>query len=271
MNARDPIFPALPSATRTELRARLEALARGDRQVDDVLAELAPTRVRTLRPDLARAQRCGHAEVVYGEGKDREELLAAARSIHDAHGQVLVTRLSAEHGEYLASEIPGACYHPRARCLVAHREPPALRGRIAVLCAGTSDVPVAEEARLTAEITGSATDPCYDVGVAGVHRLLEIRERIDSARVVVVVAGMDGALPSVVAGLTRRPIIAVPTSVGYGASFGGLAALLTMLNSCATGVAVVNIDNGFGAGMLASRINRLADEPIADDGDGAPG
>ncbi len=212
----------------------------------------------SLRVDLDRERRCGFPEVIYGAGKSREELLAAAASIYEHHGRMLLTRVDPDCGAWLARQIPGAEYRERARCVTAEREPRPRVGRIVLLSAGTADLPVAEEARVTAEITGNVTETFYDVGVAGLHRLLGIRDHLERARAIVVVAGMDGALPSVVAGLVGRPVIGVPTSAGYGAAFGGTAALLAMLNSCATGLAVVNIDNGFGAAMLASRINQLA-------------
>lgn len=217
-----------------------------------------------LRIDHDREQRCGFPEVIFGAGKTTADIVAAADAIWARHDQLLVTRLDAPGGAALSAHLGAGEYHERARCYTATRTPVVGAGAVSILCAGTSDVPVAEEARLTAEISGSHTKSYYDVGVAGVHRLLSIRDELESARVLVVVAGMEGALPSVVAGLVSRPVIAVPTSIGYGASFGGIAALLGMLNSCANGISVVNIDNGFGAGMLASRINLLP--PLARNG-----
>jgi NCAIR mutase (PurE)-related protein len=171
---------------------------------------------------------------------------------------MLATRASQEMFDAVRDIAPRAAYHPLSRTIVVKpRRPARPAGRILVLSAGTSDIPVAEEAAITADVLGSRADSVYDVGVAGLHRVLDQREALEAARVVVVVAGMDGVLPSVVGGLVAKPVIAVPTSVGYGASFHGLAALLTMLNSCASGIAVVNIDNGFGAGVLAHRINAL--------------
>ncbi len=173
---------------------------------------------------------------------------------------MLGTRASREHFAAVAAEIPGAVYHERARCIVVENAPlPRLTGRVGVICAGTTDLPVAEEAAVTLETFGNPVERITDVGVAGLHRLLAVRDRLEACRVLVVVAGMEGALPSVVAGLVSVPVIAVPTSVGYGASFGGLAALLGMLNSCGSGVTVVNIDNGFGAAYAAAAINRLAE------------
>jgi NCAIR mutase (PurE)-related protein len=207
--------------------------------------------------DHHRALRRGFPEVVFGAGKSSEQIVGIAGKIV-GHGQnLLITRTSADVHALLAVRHPEARWHeaPRAVSIVTGPTP-ALPGRVAVVCAGTSDVPVAEEAAVTAEFHGAEVDRIYDVGVAGLHRLLDRAEAIRRARVVVVAAGMEGALPSVVGGLVEAPVIAVPTSIGYGASFHGLAALLAMLNSCASGVAVVNIDNGFGAGYMACSILR---------------
>jgi hypothetical protein len=176
------------------------------------------------------------------------------------HGQqVLVTRITVEHARALRKKFKRAVHHPLARCVTIEKKPlPKRAGFIAVICAGTSDLPVAEEAAVTAEIMGNRVERIHDIGIAGLHRMLARMETIQKANVIVAVAGMEGALPSVVAGLVAKPVIAVPTSIGYGASFGGIAALLAMLNSCASGVTVVNIDNGFGAGYAASQINSLA-------------
>jgi hypothetical protein len=183
-----------------------------------------------------------------------------AGKLHRHHQPVLITRVGQEHARALRKRFPGqATYHEAARCLTLQKTPlPKRPGKIAVLCAGTSDIPVAEEAAVTADIMGNRVERIFDVGVAGLHRVLSRHEDLLQANVLVVVAGMEGALPSVVAGLVSRPVIAVPTSIGYGASFGGVAALLGMLNSCGSGVTVVNIDNGFGAGYAASQINALA-------------
>jgi hypothetical protein len=207
--------------------------------------------------DHHRALRRGFPEVLFGAGKSPEQILAIAEKIADRGQNLLVTRTSAEVHTLLAARHPAARWHEAARAVSIVAAPAAsLPGRVAVVCAGTSDVPVAEEAAVTAEFHGADVDRIYDVGVAGLHRLLDRTEAIRRARVVVVAAGMEGALPSVVGGLVEAPVIAVPTSVGYGASFQGLAALLAMLNSCASGVAVVNIDNGFGAGYMACAILR---------------
>jgi pyridinium-3,5-biscarboxylic acid mononucleotide synthase len=209
--------------------------------------------------DTHRALRKGFPEVIFGSGKDPEHLVAIATRILEADQQLLVTRVSEEQRRALQDRFPTATHHPAARCLTIINQPlPKRPGFIAVLAAGTSDFPVAEEAALTADTMGNHVQRIYDVGVAGLHRLLGQLERIQRANVLVVVAGMEGALPSVVACLVNRPVIAVPTSIGYGANLGGLAALLGMLTSCGSGVTVTNIDNGFGGGYAASQINALA-------------
>lgn len=208
--------------------------------------------------DLDRKQRTGVAEVVYGEGKSASQIAGICQALADA-GQkpVLVTRLSAEKAAELSTSTD-LDYRESARVGIVGAVPePTGNGTIVVAAAGTSDLPVAEEAAVTAEVLGNRVQRLYDVGVAGIHRLLSHTNELQSAQVVIAVAGMEGALPSVVAGLVSAPVIAVPTSVGYGASFGGVTALLAMLNSCASGVSVVNIDNGFGAAFQASQINHL--------------
>ncbi|HEY5914834.1 MAG TPA: nickel pincer cofactor biosynthesis protein LarB [Verrucomicrobiae bacterium] len=210
--------------------------------------------------DTHRGLRRGFPEVIFGAGKTPEQVLKIAAKLLDHEQRVLITRVSIEHARMVRRKYKEAVHHQLARCLTIDRKPlPKRPGVIAVVCAGTSDLPVAEEAAVTADIMGNRVERVSDVGVAGVHRLFGRLESIQRANVVIVVAGMEGALPSVVAGLVSRPVIAVPTSVGYGASFGGLAALLGMLNSCASGMTVVNIDNGFGAAYAASQINTLAD------------
>jgi NCAIR mutase (PurE)-related protein len=209
--------------------------------------------------DTHRALRKGFPEVIFGAGKTPAQVLRIAARLLDHEQRILITRITPEHARPLRRKLKHAVYHELARCVTIDKKPASKRpGTIAVVCAGTSDLPVAEEAAVTAEIMGNRVVRIADVGVAGVHRLLGRLETIQSANVVIVVAGMEGALPSVVAGLISKPVIAVPTSVGYGASFGGLAPLLGMLNSCGSGVTVVNIDNGFGAGYAASQINALA-------------
>lgn len=223
---------------------------------------------RTLEPvsdlgfaqvDLDRARRKGFPEVIFGSGKTPEQVATIAGTLFEAHGRVLATRIGAPHAKALQKSHPQAVHHETARCLTLQTAPlPKYPGFIGVLCAGTSDLPVAEEAAVTAEFMGNTVERIFDVGVAGLHRLLRRLDRLREANLLIVVAGMEGALPSVVAGLVACPVIAVPTSIGYGAHFNGLASLLGMLNSCGSGVTVVNIDNGFGAGYAAAQINRLA-------------
>jgi NCAIR mutase (PurE)-related protein len=211
--------------------------------------------------DTHRTLRKGFPEVIFGSGKTPDQVVAISRRILAHDDQLLVTRIDGVHATKLKRAFKGAIYHEVARCVTVERRPlPRRPGTIAVVAAGTSDMPVAEEAVVTAEIMGNRAERIYDVGVAGIHRLFSRLEALRAAHVVIVVAGMEGALPSVVGGLVRRPIIAVPTSVGYGANLGGLAALLTSLNSCASGLTVVNIDNGFGAACAASQINQLVAE-----------
>jgi NCAIR mutase (PurE)-related protein len=210
------------------------------------------------RVDTHRELRQGFPEVILGLGKTPAQIAAIAQRIISRGRPLLVTRAQPDAFEAVREVAPAATYHPEARAITfANGEMARGKGTIVIACAGTSDLHVAEEAAVTAEIMGNTIDRLYDVGVAGIHRILSEQTRIQNARVIIVVAGMEGALPSVVAGLVSVPVIAVPTSVGYGASFGGVAALLGMLNSCANGVAVVNIDNGFGAAAMASLINHL--------------
>jgi hypothetical protein len=245
------------------LRALIEAAVAGQATVDETtqaLSELPFRELEFAHVDTLRHLRTGFPEVVLGEGKTPAQIAAILNVLREGRGDVPVfaTRVSAEAAPAVTEAVPGARYLPIPRAVVVGDTPaPDLgRGVIAVVSAGTSDVPVAEEAALTAELAGNRVARIYDVGVAGLHRLVAHRETIAAAEILIVVAGMEGALPSVVAGLYARPVIAVPTSVGYGASFGGVAALLGMLSSCAAGVAVVNIDNGFGAGRMASMLVR---------------
>jgi NCAIR mutase (PurE)-related protein len=208
--------------------------------------------------DTHRALRKGFPEVIFGAGKTPQQVVQIAARLQAHKQPILVTRATDQHARALRRRFKTAVHHAAARCLTLVAKPlPKRPGSIVVLCAGTSDVPVAEEAVVTADIMGNTVERVFDVGVSGLHRLLTRYEQIQEANVLIVVAGMEGALPSVVAGLVSKPVIAVPTSVGYGASFGGVAALLGMLNSCGSGVTVVNIDNGFGAGYAASQINAL--------------
>ncbi len=246
-----------------KLRELLEAVRSGAVSVEEAMARLRALPFGDVagvaRVDHHRALRCGTPEVIFCQGKRPEDVGRIAEEMLRAGSDVLATRADAACFEAIRAVAPAARYHATARCATVEREPPRERtGLVLVLTAGTSDLPVAEEARVAADFLGSRTRLVCDVGVAGVHRLFAEREALAEANAIVVVAGMEGALPSVVGGLVSKPVIGVPTSVGYGASFGGLAALLGMLNSCAAGLAVVNIDNGFGAGVLAHRINQLA-------------
>ncbi|MCI2429225.1 nickel pincer cofactor biosynthesis protein LarB [Candidatus Acetothermia bacterium] len=209
------------------------------------------------RPDTEREQRCGVSEAVFCPGKSSDQIAAIIQELRKKTEPVLATRATLEQARAVQQLVPDLVYHEQARLLTLGAPKTPKGGAVLVLAAGTSDLAVAEEAAVTAQYLGNKTERLYDVGVAGIHRLLAHRDRLNDARVLIVVAGMDGVLPSVVGGLVEKPVIAVPTSVGYGVSFGGLAALLTMLNSCAPGVAVVNIDNGFGAAVLATKINKL--------------
>jgi len=243
------------------LRALLEAVEARSVSIDEALNDLRDLPFRDLgfaRVDTHRHLRTGFPEVVLGTGKTPEQIAAILAELGKGGATALATRVSAEAAVHVVAKVPDARYLATPRAVVVGPTPAPDRGRgtIAVVSAGTADVPVAEEAALTAELAGNSVQRIFDVGVAGLHRLLAQRKTIEAAEIVIVVAGMEGALPSVVGGLCARPVIAVPTSVGYGASLGGIAALLSMLNSCAAGVAVVNIDNGFGAGQMAAMLNR---------------
>lgn len=208
--------------------------------------------------DLGRPRRCGIPEVIYSQGKTPEQVVGIVKSLHAAGQPVLATRASEAHFDAVRNVFRAARFHAQARAITLKgRRSPARSGCVVVVSAGTTDIPVAEEAALAAEHAGARVIRIFDVGVAGLHRLVGHLPVLRRARAIVAVAGMEGALPSVVAGMVDCPVVAVPTSVGYGASFGGLAALLAMLNSCAAGVTVVNIDNGFGAGVAAAAINRV--------------
>ena len=240
----------------------LTEVRRGKVTVSQALARLRHLPFEDLgfaKVDHHRALRQGFPEVIMGQGKEPKEIAAIVRALRRRKANVLVTRLSAEKMALVKKLVSGLKYHAVAHAVTWVGKPIKITGKgtVLVVCAGTSDIPVAEEAALTATMMGNRVEKLFDVGVAGIHRLLGNRQRLYAASVVIVIAGMEGALPSVVAGLIDKPVIAVPTSVGYGASFNGLAALLAMLNSCASGVTVVNIDNGFGAGFAASLINRI--------------
>jgi NCAIR mutase (PurE)-related protein len=240
------------------LRRLLDSVRRGTTTVDEAAAALVDLPFAELgyaTVDTHRSVRFGFPEVVYGEGKSAEQLRGIVSVLVQRKQTVLVTRLTQEKAEALVAVWPKARWHAQARIFHLPQGRPRA-GKVAVVCAGTSDLPVAEEAALTAEAMGATVSRIYDVGVAGLHRLLRRRSEIQQAQAAVAVAGMEGALASVVGGLVGIPVVAVPTSVGYGANLGGLAALLTMLNSCASNVAVVNIDNGFGAGFYAALVSR---------------
>jgi NCAIR mutase (PurE)-related protein len=247
------------------IRDLLVRVRGGEVSVDDALEKLRDLPFEDIGLaciDHHRSLRRGLSEVIYGEGKEVEDILAIMEKMLAKGDNVMVTRLSKEKTEKILMKFPHCLYYAKSRVLTLIRKTPKIRGRgtILVISAGTSDIPVAEEAAVTARFMGNDVETVHDLGVSGLHRVLSHRGRLGAASVIIVVAGMEGALPSVVGGLVDKPVIAVPTSVGYGASFEGVAALLGMLNSCASGVTVVNIDNGFGAGYAASLINRERDE-----------
>ncbi|MFH1977160.1 MAG: nickel pincer cofactor biosynthesis protein LarB [Pseudomonadota bacterium] len=240
----------------------LESVSAGSTSVEDAVKSLKHMHIEDIdyaHIDHHRAIRKGFPEVIFGEGKTAGQIVGIMEKMAAQEEIILVTRADKEKSESVLSRFPDAVYHEDAKMIVWKKREIQIqgRGKILVLSAGTSDIPVAKEAYITALAMGNEVDSVYDVGVAGIHRLFDHRKMIDDASVLVVVAGMEGALPSVVAGMVSRPVIAVPTSVGYGVSFGGLTALFAMLNSCSSNVAVVNIDNGFGAGYMASMINRV--------------
>ena len=248
---------------KTEMTALLQAVAEGAVSPEDAALRLKMQPIQEIgdyaKVDMHRGIRQGVPEVIYGAGKTKEHILGIAKAmLENGQATVLITRLTQEAAEYLTAEALPLKYDPLSKTgIVGELPKPTGKGRVVVATGGTSDIPVAEEAAVTAEVLGNEVVRLYDVGVSGIHRLLSHMDAIMSARVIVAVAGMEGALPSVIGGLADCPVIAVPTSVGYGASLGGIAALLSMLNSCASGVSVVNIDNGFGAGYMASMINHL--------------
>ncbi len=248
-----------------ELREILAAVAGGQLTIGDAIGALRGLPLRDLGHtslDTQRALRTGFPEVIYAAGKSPEQVVSAFAALAESASVVLATRCDDAHIAALRAAMPEARVVTAARAVVLDRRGLRPRGLVVVATAGTSDGPVAEEAALTAELLGAEVQRCTDIGIAGLHRLVGALETLRRARVIVAVAGMDGALPGAIAGLVAVPVIAVPTSVGYGAAFGGLAPLLTMLNACAPGVAVVNIDNGFGAGYLAGLINAAAEPPV---------
>ncbi len=249
----------IPDHLKKALRDFREGLI-GESEIEDILRDLPFQDLGFAKVDHHRAIRHGFAEVIFGKGKPAEQILGIAEAILAKSPNLLITYASEDVFERLQLSFPEACYHSASRTISLVREKGDNgRGKIGVFTAGTADIPVAEEAAVTAETMGNEVLTCYDVGVAGLHRLLSQTPVLRSCSVVIAVAGMEGALPSVVGGLVEVPVIAVPTSIGYGASFDGLAALLGMLNSCSSNVTVVNIDNGFGAGYVASLINRKRD------------
>ena len=248
------------------LREILVRLQREDLSIDEVIERLKDLPFEDIGfacIDHHRSLRRGLSEVVFGEGKEVEDILAIMERMLNQKDNIMITRLAPGKAREIKQEFPECIYNERARVmtLTRNRVKVAGRGTILVISAGTSDIPVAEEAAITARFMGNDVETIYDLGVSGIHRILGHREKLLKASVIIVVAGMEGALPSVVGGLVEKPVIAVPTSVGYGASFSGIAALLGMLNSCAAGVTVVNIDNGFGSGYAASLINKEIPSP----------
>ncbi len=243
------------------LKKLLERVQRGKVPVERALMELKTLpyeQIDCATIDHHRPLRQGAPETIFGSGKTAAQVVSIMKKMQSQKNNILVTRLDREKVQSIKRAFPRARYYPQSRVLTLLTHPIKIAGRgtILVVCAGTSDIPVAEEAILTAQMMGNRVEHLYDVGVAGIHRLMSQRDRLMAAHVIIVIAGMEGALPSVVGGLVDRPVIAVPTSVGYGSNFGGITALLAMLNSCASGVTVVNIDNGYGAAFAASLINK---------------
>jgi len=243
------------------LRILLARLEKGGLSIDDAIKKLKDLPFEDIGfacIDHHRSLRKGISEVIFGEGKEAAEILAIMDRMSGQDENIMVTRLSPDKAHQILSKYPDGVYFEKSRVLTLIRNPTKIQGRgtILVISAGTSDIPIAEESAVTARFMGNKVATIYDLGISGLHRILSHREKLSKATVIIVVAGMEGALPSVVGGLVDKPVIAVPTSIGYGANFQGLAALLGMLNSCAAGVTVVNIDNGFGAGYAASLMNR---------------
>jgi len=253
MTPRDTDLDSLAALFEAVRAGRLDP-ADAERRARELAAAASFEDLGFARVDHHRAVRQGFPEVVFGQGKTPDQIARIAEAIVRRGHSLLVTRTDAAAFDAVLTRVPDARFHQQARIIERRVDVPRGQGTILIAAAGTSDLPVAEEAAISAEVMGNDVDRMFDVGVAGIHRLLAEQQRLHAARVVVAVAGMEGALASVIGGLVRTPVIAVPTSVGYGASFGGITALLAMLNSCATGVAVVNIDNGFGAAAIASAI-----------------
>jgi NCAIR mutase (PurE)-related protein len=250
-----------------DIRGLLEQVRQGEMPVGEAMERLKTLPYENLgfaRVDHHRQLRSGFPEVIFCQNKTPEQVAAIAADLARNGSNVLGTRADRRHFAAVREKLPQAEYHEQARVITLTVKAPAVIGSVAVCTAGTADIPVAEEAALTAEAFGCRVTRIYDVGVAGIHRLFDRLEEIRSANVVIAIAGMEGALASVIGGLVDRPVIGVPTSVGYGSNFGGLSALLTMLNSCSSGIGVVNIDNGFGAACLAAQINRLTAQTAAD-------
>jgi len=246
-----------------KLKELLERVRKGELEIKEaveILKTLPYENLGYARVDHHRELRLGFPEVVFGKGKTPEELIGIIRSMKSKESNILITKLPPETGKILKREFSEGTYNKEAGAFYIVLHPAKPKGKVLVVSAGTSDIPVAEEAAVTAEVMGTQVERLYDIGIAGIHRVFDNRDKFEDATVIIVVAGMEGALPSVIGGLFPKPVIAVPTSVGYGASFEGLSALLGMLNSCAPGVAVVNIDNGFGAGYIASLIVRASVE-----------
>ncbi len=241
------------------LSSILSQVKNGELTIKEAIEQISPSdELGFANLDIHRAKRTGFPEVIYGEGKTTEQVCSIFERLMKKHDVVLATRVSEEMGNKVVSKHPTADYHRNSKIILwKNNNHPLYKGYVAVVCAGTSDLPVAEEAVITIEAMGSKAELICDVGVAGLHRLIHKIDIIRKANVIIVVAGMEGALPSVIGGLVAKPIIAVPTSVGYGTSFKGISALLGMLNSCASGISVVNIDNGFGAGYQAGLINKV--------------
>ncbi len=244
------------------LKSWLASVANGEISPEEAVEKFAGFPYRDLgfaKVDTQRCIRNGNAEVIYCPGKEPEQVVQIFQALAEQSQNVMATRANRNLYQKVKTKLPGVQYFEKARIIALWRNQTKTSGRIGVISAGTADLKVAEEAAITAEILGSNVNRIYDVGVAGIHRLFDQQEAINNCRVLIVVAGMEGALASVVGGLVNKPVIAVPTSIGYGANFKGLAPLLSMLNSCASGIAVVNIDNGFGAGVMAHRINLLGE------------